>query len=47
MTALYSNWLSPVVKEKAETAFKANPSSVPEAQVNLSRVVTGDAYTEW
>lgn len=46
MTALYSNWLSPVAKEEAETSFKANPSCVPEAQVNLSQAVTGDAYEE-
>lgn len=46
MTALYSNWLSPAVREKAETAFKANSSSVPEARVNLSRAVTGDDYKE-
>lgn len=46
MTALYSNWLSPVVREKAETAFKANSSSVPEARVNLSRAVTGNDYKE-
>lgn len=45
MTALYSNWLSPVVREKAETAFKANSSSVP-GQVNLSRAVTGNDYKE-